>query len=58
MATQVLCMGENNPHDSLIRHMFSHREVAAAALRTLLPADLTTGLRLEDAQLLEGTFVD
>ena len=36
----------------------SHREVAAAALRTLLPADLTTGLRLEDAQLLEGTFVD
>ena len=54
----MLCMGENNPHDSLIRHMFSHREVAAAALRTLLPADLTTGLRLEDAQLLEGTFVD
>ncbi|MFN3200770.1 MAG: Rpn family recombination-promoting nuclease/putative transposase [Bradymonadia bacterium] len=51
-------MAENNPHDSLVRHVMSKADVAAAGLRALLPPESISDLDLSSVRLMEGTFID
>lgn len=51
-------MAENNPHDSLVRHVMSKADVAAAGLRALLPPETISDLDLSSVRLMEGTFID
>lgn len=51
-------MAENNPHDSLVRRILSNQEVGAAALRSMLPAEVSDELDFSRLRLEDGTFVD
>lgn len=51
-------MDTHNPHDGLVKHVFSNPEAAEAELRLLLPAALTEQLDWKTLEVEPSSFVD
>jgi hypothetical protein len=51
-------LGSNTPHDALFRAVFSRREEAAGALRSVLPEAFVARIDWATLQLVNGCFID